>query len=234
MLPKFAHSLVLALILSAPAFSQRPEVSFTLNDAFFDALLDSIFQNFPPPEFSLASTNFGLPDAAFVADMRFGGPSARDAMPQSSAFCSETLKILRDARGVKTSVRFRDGKITVPLAFSGTYSPPFVGCIEFGGWADAEIELAFDQDAGKLAGRIRVVTVNLNGTGGIGGSLIARMLQTSIDKRMNPVDILTLDKVSFALPVHKSGSLRMQARRIRTEVVPGALNVRVEYDFLKG
>lgn len=231
MFAKATLSFVLALIFSAQAFAQRPEVSFTLNEAFFDGLIDAVFHNFAPPEFSLASANFGLPDAEQPGVARFGGPSL--ARAESSVVCAETVKILRDSRGVRTAVRFRDGRISVPLAFSGTYSPPLVGCIEFAGWADSEIELVHDHDAGKLTGRIKVITVNLNGTGGLGGSLIARMLQSSIDKRMNPVDILSLDKVSFTLPVHKSGSLRMQARRIRTEVQPGALNVRVEYEFLK-
>lgn len=233
MFARFSLSLVLFLSLVGPVSAQRPEVSFTLNDAFFDALLDSIFQHFAPPEFSLAMTNFGLPEDSNAGFGLSGGPSVVEG-EASGASCAETVKILRENRGTRTSVRFQNGRINVPLVFSGTYSPPLIGCVEFGGWADAEIELANESDSGKLVGRIKVSTVNLNGTGGVGGSLIARMLQTSIDKRMNPVDILTLDKVSFALPVQKTGTLRMQARKIKTEIVPGALNVRVEYDFLKG
>ena len=37
---------------------------------------------------------------------------------------------LREMNGVRTAVRFREGKVYVPLAFSGMYSPPFVGCVE--------------------------------------------------------------------------------------------------------
>lgn len=233
MLGKTALSIALTLLLAISASPQRPEVAFTLNDAFFDGLLDGIFQNFDPPEFSLAATNFGLPKSDALAVLRSGGPFDEAAISESP-FCAETVKILRENRGVRTAVRFRDGKVLVPLAFTGSYAPPLVGCVEFGGTADAEVELLYNQDSGKLSGRIKVSAVNLNGTGGIGGTLIARMLQGSIDKRLNPVDILSLDKISFAVPVHNSGTLRMQARRIRTEVVPGALNVRVEYDFVKG
>jgi hypothetical protein len=234
MLAKLTFSFALALILSLPAFPQRPEVAFTLNEPFFDGLLDSLFQNFDPPEFSLAATNYGLPDDDSSGIARFRGPSVSRADSPASGACTETIKLLRETRGVRTAVRFREGRISVPLAFTGSYSPPLVGCIEFGGWADAELEPAYDQDAGKLNGRIKVAAVNLNGTGGVGGSLIARMLQSSIDKRVNPVEILSLAKVSFTVPVYKNGLLKMQARRVRTEVLPAAFIVRVEYDFLKG
>jgi hypothetical protein len=233
MLKKSIFGFAIALVLSVSSYAQRPEVSFTLNETFFDALLDSIFQNFEPPEFSLATVNFGIPEQD-LGVFRRGGPASEPDRQVPAGACAETIKMLRDTRGVRTAVRFRDGRINVPLAFSGTYSPPLVGCIEFAGWADAEIDLISDADAGRLSGRIKVAAVNLNGTGGLGGSLIARLLQSSIDKRVNPVQIVSLDKVSFSLPVHKNGVLRMQARRLRTEVLPGALNIRVEYDFVKG
>ena len=34
--------------------AQRAEVTVSLSEQFFDALLDSIYQNFDPPEFSVA------------------------------------------------------------------------------------------------------------------------------------------------------------------------------------
>ena len=136
--------------------------------------------------------------------------------------------------GVRTAVRFRDGKVNVPLAFTGNYAAPLIGCMEFSGWAESNIDLEFDQQAQKLLGRVRVVDVNLNGTGGVGGTMIARLIQTSIDKRLNPIEIVSLDKVSFGFPMQRSGSLRMKALRIRPEVSNGLLNIRVDYEFLKG
>jgi len=64
--------------------------------------------------------------------------------------------------------------------------------------------------------------------------LVAKLIQGSIDKKLNPIEILSLDKVSFGFPVQKSGNLRMKALKIRPEIGSGALNVRVDYEFLKG
>ena len=191
------------------ASAQKAEVTISLNESFFDALLDGVFQNFAPPEFLVAST-------------------------VTNSGCSDSVKILREMTGVRTAVRFRDGKVNVPLAFTGNYAAPLIGCMEFSGWAESNIDLEFDQQAQKLLGRVRVVDVNLNGTGGVGGTMIARLIQTSIDKRLNPIEIVSLDKVSFGFPMQRSGSLRMKALRIRPEVSNGLLNIRVDYEFLKG
>lgn len=215
------------------ANAQKAEVTVSLNEAFFDALLDSIYQNFDPPEFSLASNSAGG-----HTDYQNQPKSSALAFADSSTaiknpYCSESIKILREMNNVRTAVHFRDGKISVPLAFSGGYAPPFVGCVDFSGWADATIDLEFDKDAQKLVALVHVNSVNLNGTGGIGGSLIARLLQGSIDKKINPIEVLTLDKLSFVFPVGKSGNLKMNAKSVRTEVGTGLVNVIVSYQFVK-
>lgn len=234
-----AVSLAVFLFITV-ASAQRAEVTISLNEAFFDSLLDSVFQNFDPPEFSMASTELYRSDA----EMRIGNGwgSSFSVSPDSgsmrlsgeSQLCNESVKILREMKGVRTAVKFRDGKIYVPLAFSGNYNPPLIGCVEFAGWAEANIDLEFDQNSQKLVGRVRVYNVNLNGMGGIGGSVIARLIQGSIDKKMNPIEIMSLDKVSFGFPIQSSGTLRMKAQKIKPEVAAGALNVRVEYEFVKG
>ena len=203
----FSIGLAVFLLVSA-ASAQRAEVTVSLNEAFFDALLDSAFQNFDPPEFSMAENK--------------------------NSGCSESIKVLREMNGVRTAVRFREGKIFVPLAFSGNYAPPFVGCVGFAGWAETNIDLEFDQAGQRLIGRARVLNVNLNGTGGVGGTMIAKLLQGSIDKKLNPIEIIRLDKLTFGVPVQNGGSLRMRAASVRPEVGGGVLNIRVTYDFLKG
>ena len=199
--------LVVFLFISA-AQAQRAEVTISLNEAFFDALLDSVFQNFDPPEFPITE--------------------------RATSGCKESIKILREMNGVRTAVRFRDGKIYVPLAFSGNYSPPFVGCLEFAGWAETNIDLEFDQNGQRLIGRARVLNVSLNGSGGVGGTFIAKLIQSSIDKKLNPIEILNLDKISFGIPIQKTGNIRMKAVGLKPEIGAGVLNVRVTYDLLKG
>lgn len=197
------------LVLATSSSAQKAEVTVSLNEPFFDALLDSIYQNFDAPQFPISNS---------------GG----------SASCSETVKILREGSGARTSVRFREGKIYVPLAFSGNYAPPFVGCVDFAGWAETNIDLEFDRENQRLIGRAKVLKVNLNGSGGYGGGMIAKMIQSSLDKKLNPIDLIRLDKLSASVPIQNSGSLRLQASSVRTEITNGAVNIVVAYQFGKG
>jgi len=203
----FAAGLSVFLFFSA-ANAQKAEVTISLNETFFDALLDSVFKNFDPPAFPIVENK--------------------------SSGCDESIRILREMNGVRTAVRFREGKIFMPLAFSGNYAPPFVGCIEFAGWAEANLDLEFDQNGQRLVAKARVLSVNLNGAGGIGSSVIAKMIQSSIDKKLNPIEILTFDKISFGFPVQKSGNLRMKAVGVRPEISSGVVNIHIDYEFLKG
>lgn len=205
---KFLVVVGLSVVFAAGVNAQKAEVAVSLNEPFFDALLDSVYQNFEAPQFPISNS---------------GG----------SASCSETVTILREGSGARTSVRFREGKIYVPLAFSGNYAPPFVGCVNFSGWAETYIDLEFERENQRLIGRAKVLNIHLNGSGGVGSSLIAKMLQGSIDKKLNPIEILRLDKLSFMVPIRETGNLKLRANGLRPEIANGLLNVHVEYEFLK-
>ncbi|HQZ82919.1 MAG TPA: hypothetical protein PLR83_06840 [Pyrinomonadaceae bacterium] len=224
----------LALIVlagsTAAVSAQRTEITLTVNEQFFDALIDATFKNFDPPAFPIGGgavaenrTSFAelLMPAAF-------GPSAGEETPA----CGE-IKVLRETGGVSTAVRLGNGTIRVPLAFSGSYSMPFVGCVDFAGWADSVVNLEFDSANRRLLGRVKVESVNMNGTNGVGGSLIAGLIQSSVDKKFNPMEILALDKVSFGLPIPNTGKLKMNAVGVRTDIRPGVMNIHVVYEFTK-
>lgn len=78
-----------------------------------------------------------------------------------------------------------------------------------------------------------MLRVNLNGTGGIGGSVIARLIQGSIDKKLNPVEIIKLDKMAFAVPIRDAGNLRLKPVAVRSEVSNNLLNIAITYQFEK-
>lgn len=234
-----AASLII-LIVAAAASAQRADITINLDEAFFDALLDSVYQNFDPPEFTVGSNLSNREGTDHPSGKSFAPPpfSLASYHPAASfgageRSCPETVKILREMNGVRTAVRMRDGKIFVPLAFSGNYSPPFVGCVDFAGIAEANIDLEFDREGQRLIGRARVLNVNLNGTGGLGGSIIAKMLQGSIDKKLNPIEILTLDKVSFIVPIQNAGKIKMKAVAVTPEILNGSISVKITYEFLK-
>lgn len=235
----FAAGLAVFLFISS-ATAQKAEVTIVLTESFFDALLESVFQNFDPPEFSVAENTSNRSEKAIpgVTPNRpvastFTNGFGPIAVNGTNSVCSESIKILREMSGVRTAVRFRNGKIFVPLAFSGKYAPPFFGCLDFAGWAETNIELNFDQATQRLVGNAKVLNVNLNGTGGIGGTVIAKLIQTSIDKKLNPIEILNMEKLSIGIPVQQSGNLRMRATRVRPEIGAGQLNIRVDYEFVK-
>ena len=213
--------LVFGLALGISA-QQKTEITISLNEQFFDSLIDAIYQNSPPPEFQLSKDSSS-------ADHR---AEASAFAPKTSGACS-SVTLLRENKSARTTVRLREGKIQAPVAFTGNYSPPLIGCVEFTGSADTTVELIFDKAAQKLFGRVKVNSVNIAGTGGIGGPIVARMVQSSIDKKLNPIEIINLDKLSFPFTLQNQAKLRMRATDVRHEVVPGALNIIISYEFVK-
>ncbi len=222
---------IISLVSAAQA--QQAEVTITLNEQFFDALLDAIFKNTTPPEFPISANGR---EPGVESQKSFVSGFAGDRRPKieaRSAVCNEVIRLKRENEGVRTSVRFRDGKIYAPIAFAGSYNPPLIGCVDFSGAAETNIDLEFDRQRQALVGRATVLGVNLTGAGGLGSGILARMVQSSIDKKINPIQILQLEKVSFVVPIQNSGSLRMRAVGVRHEITNGALNVRIAYEFQK-
>jgi hypothetical protein len=242
-------SLVFMLVMSASfARAQTTEVTIQLNEQFFEVLLDAIFKNAGAPEFPIAGVNFKRGDAetqreekiiieensAFVnTKASFQEDSASPRLRVESSVCSETIRLQREIDGVRTAVRLRDGKIFAPLAFTGSYNPPLIGCVDFSGVAETNIDLSFDQRRQALVGRATVLSVNLSGSGGIGSNIIANLVQSSIDRKINPIEIIRLDKVSFIVPIQNAAALKMKAVGIKNEIQNGVLNVRIQYEFQK-
>ncbi len=231
---KFAGLILSVLMFISFAQAQTAEVTIQLNEQFFDALLDALFKNSNLPEFPLSvnDSKSRIPNSkslitSFVEDQK---PKTKNQ--KLTANCNDSIKLQREIDGTRTAVRFREGRIYAPIAFTGNYNPPFVGCVEFSGVAETTIDLEFDANKQALIGRARVLNVNLSGAGGIGGGFLARMVQSSIDKKINPIQILAMDKISFIVPIQNSGSLKMKAVNIKHEVTNGALNVRIAYEFL--
>src|SRR3954454_7640261 len=125
-------ALLMSLATSTFALAQKNEVTFSLSEPFLDSLIDAYYQNFDPPEFPLGAGN---------------------------GDCSESVKILRERGKTRTALRFKNGAITMPLAFSGRYDPPIIGCMDFAGTADAVLDVQFDHDSQRLIGKVRATSV---------------------------------------------------------------------------
>ena len=238
---KIIFALLLTGASAAFVNGQTAEIKMSFSEQFFDALLEAMFTNLEEPSVPLSfNSDRGLNDFYGRLEERPGffdglhGPRDTAGGADEGIACDESVKLKREIDGVRTAVRFRAGKIYAPIAFLGNYNPPLIGCIEFQGWAETNIELRFDREKNALVGNAKVLNVNLSGTGGVGSKLIAGMVQNSIDRKINPIEIVTLEKLSFSLPVRQSGTLKMVARGVRQEVKDGSLDVYVKYEFQKG
>ncbi|MDQ2746677.1 MAG: hypothetical protein M3T96_05395 [Acidobacteriota bacterium] len=229
-------SLILAVLLCVSAAkAQTAEVTVSLNEGFFDALLDAIFKNFDAPEFPLADgdSKFKVQDSKSASS--FVGSDSAIGNPKSKIQnCNESIRLLRQTNDVRTAVRMRDGKIYAPIAFAGSYNPPLFGCLDFQGYAETTIDLEYDAQSRKLNGRVHVISVNLGGITNLASGVLSKLVQSSIDKKINPVEILQIDKLSFLVPIQNAnGALRMKATKVRPAIADGVLNVSVTYEFSK-
>ncbi len=191
------------------------EATVTVNEQFLNSFLAAIFDNLQEPSMPLT----------------IGGASTQGPGAQ----CASEIRLKREAQGVRTAVHFENGRITGPLAFAGAYSSTYLGCIEFSGWADAEVNLEFSSERRALVARFHLRDIHLNDVPAIANGPLLNMVQTAIDRRYNPVDLFTLEQLSTSVNIQPAkGALRLRAKEIRTEITPSALTLHIVYEFVKG
>lgn len=219
---------------AAPAANQST-ARLVFDEPFFNTVLTTIFQDLGEPVFRLASNNQNTNEST----PRIINIQATNQPPaQPSGACINSITLAPQGSGVQTSVRFVDGKIVAPLAFNGSYNSA-VGCLNFRGAAQANIDLRFDQQAQILNGIINVQAVNLEDVqglqiAGLSGFLsgpITQFVQNSINQNVNPLRILNSQQLNLALPIQATGgTLRTNVKDIRAEVTD-ALRLNLTYEF---
>lgn len=256
--------LIVALLISAQGFSltafaqaerstrarqtnvpaAAAEATVTLNEQFLNSFLDAMFTRLRGPQFPLSLTKLEPPDKATArsaTDEQSIVPShisfSLNSRPTSFSHigqCASVIVLEREIGGVRTAVHFADGRITAPLAFSGSYSVALLGCIRFQGWAETSISLEFDRARQTLSARVEVEDIHLSGVPGLASGVILGLVQNAIDQRINPVEILQAAQLSARIPIATAGgALRLLAREVRPEIVPGALRLHIIYEFEK-
>ncbi|MBC7797248.1 MAG: hypothetical protein H7Z37_10285, partial [Pyrinomonadaceae bacterium] len=214
-----------------------PEITVSLNEQFLNSFLDSVFNNLDTPKFQLSKKSPKSKVQSPKSQARTVKVSDEIRNPKSkiqNGKCDESITLLRENGGVKTSVRFADGKIIAPLAFAGKYDFPFIGCTDFTGWAETKLDLGYDAGKQALIGRARVQSLKLNGVPNLAGGVLARIVQGTIDRRINPVNILKAEQVSPLVPVqYANGTIKLRAVNMSPEITNGALNVKITYEFSK-
>lgn len=173
-----------------------------LDEQFFGALLDSIFRDLNKPTFP----------------------------PAAAEGCQNQVIVEPNAGDIKTGVLMRDGRVVVPLAFSGTYN--LMGCQNMRGTAEANIDFRFAPEEQTLYGQLNVAGVNLEGMPPLVSGLATAFVQGAINQRVNPLVLMRGQQLTLAIPVQAAGgALRAQAREVRHEAKDGKLRLYVTYDF---
>lgn len=196
-----------------------------LSEQFFGALLDTIFKDMGQPTFRLAGAPRVAPEG--------GMPGVRLVEAQAGG-CQNQVVVAPEGSGTRTGVKLQDGRITAPLAFSGSYNV-FGNCFNFRGAALATIQLSFKGDEQTLYGLITVESVNLEGISPMVGPAVTSFVQTAINQKVNPLVLMRGEQLRMAIPVQATGgTLKAQARDVRQEIKDGALRLHITYDFTGG
>lgn len=196
-----------------------------LDEKFFDAVLTTIFRDMDAPSFPLQLTK-SLEDGAIV-DGR-----APFVLTNFQNGCPSAVTLLQEGSNVKTGVRIENGKVMAPLAFSGSYNAPFIGCVKFTGWAQANLVLRFDEAQQAVYGQLNVEGVNLDGAPPVVGSVVTGLVQGAINQRVNPIQILQAHQLRLSVPVKASdGTLNAQVKDVRAQISNGSLALHITYQF---
>jgi len=200
-----------------PGGDSSGTVAVTVDEKFFDSLLSTIFRQLGPPQLKLSQ------------NQNQEQPPIRPAVFQSS--CSDVLVLNPEGSNVKTGVRFTGGKITAPLAFTGSYSV-LTKCVQFKGMAKATVDLSFDQSRQTVFGQLNVEDVMLDDVPPLISTFVTAFVRKTIGEKLNPFEVLQVSQLNLSLNVQASGgSVKARVKDVRAEVQEGALKLYLTYDF---
>lgn len=156
--------------------------------------------------------------------------AASYALLQGGA-CDGRITLLPEGSGVQSTLKFENNKIVAPLAFSGTYNS-MLGCINFSGWTQANLELRFDPAQQTVIGQLNIETVNLDGISSFLGGIVTPLVQKTLNERVNPIQILQGKQIALNLPIAATnGNMQATVKDVRAEIKDSALNLYVIYEF---
>ena len=204
-----------------PGGSPPGTAQIVLRQDFFNEVLNTIFRDMNAPSFPL-----NLAGQNTKAD-----PSATTYGLLQASQCDSKISLQKEGSGVQTGLRLENGKIAAPLAFSGSTS--VLGtCIPFAGWAQANLDLRFDAESQAVFGQVNVETVNLDGISPLISGFVTPLVQSTLNQRVNPIQILRGEQIALKLPIAAAnGTMQARVTDVRSEVKDNALNLYVIYSF---
>jgi hypothetical protein len=225
--PRIKGALAHTATVQAPEAQGDPPGTaiLTLDEKFFDTLLDSVFRDLHAPSFRLGALH-DVPS--------FNNQTGAQFITTQGG-CANQVTVARESNGARTGVELQNGQINAPIIFSGTYNT-FGNCLNFNGAARASVELRYKADEQLLSAQINVVGVNVENIPPMlkpfAEPLITGFVQNAINERGNPVTIMRGQPLVLNVPVQAAGgTLRAQARDVRAEITNGTLRLHITYDF---
>ena len=193
-------------------------VVVSVDNSFFESLLGTMFRDLGPPALRLGQ-NAPLTET----------PNYQMVALQQG--CTNTITLAPEGSNVKTQVQFANGKISVPLAFSGNYN--LLGnCMQFKGWAQSSLQLRFDQDKQTVYGQVNVDAVNLEGVNPAANNFVTVFVRDAINEKVNPLELIRAAQLQLVVPVKASnGALKAHVKDVRAEVLDGSLKLHISYEF---
>lgn len=202
--------------------SPAGEVVVIFNEQFLNSILDAIFMLPRPLAFPISVTGHNTSSES----------DRRDTSSPNS--CASEIALARETGGTRTAVRFRDGRIIVPVAFNGSYNAPLLGCMRFQGWAESNVSLSFDRERQVLIARIEVQEVHLSGLPSLLSDPVTGLVQNAIDARINPVEILRAEQLAAHIPITAAGgALRLRAKEVRHQIAENELRLHIFYEIAR-
>ncbi len=203
-----------------PTVATTGTVAVTVDEKFFDTLLGTIFSQLGPPQLKLSQIQNESQEQTPLRPVAF-----------QSATCNDVLVLNPEGGNVKTGVRFTGGKITAPLAFTGSYSV-LTQCVQFKGTGKATVDLSFDQAKQTVFGQLNVEDVTLDDVPPIVSSLVTAFVRKTIAEKLNPFEVLQVSQLALSLNVQASnGTLKARVKDVHAEVQEAALKLYLTYDF---
>jgi hypothetical protein len=192
-------------------------VVVSLDQGFVDAVLSTTFSGLGTPTFNLGKLQSSNSEWIELANFQGG--------------CANTITLLPEGSGVKTGVQFGTGKISAPMAFTGSYN--LVGnCMQFKGWAQTSIDLRFEEPKQTVYGTVTVEGVNLEGVSPVANTFVTVFVQTAINQKVNPLVLVNERQLSLMVPIKASnGSVKASAKDVKAEILDGSLKLHVSYEF---
>lgn len=196
-------------LIQPPESNQPATAQLVLKQEFFNQVLNTIFRDMNAPSFPL-------------------GERENSAQPGQ---CASQITLLPESGGVRSAISFENNRVMAPLAFRGSYNSIF-GCVNFSGWAQTNLEMRFDADQQIVFGQLNVETVNLDGVNPVLSGIITPLVQSTLNQRVNPIQILDGKQLALKLPVKASeANLKANVKDVRSEIKDNALYLYLVYEF---